>query len=83
MNLHIPKYDDDRELDLEEMIDNLFTKYTQRNYCKLCKKNDVKGKTQRKLIVLPKSLIIVVDRFNDEPLFNNLVSSFPDKLDLN
>jgi uncharacterized UBP type Zn finger protein len=82
MNLHNPRYDEDRELDLEEMIDDLFTKRKLQSYCKKCKK-DVKGKSQRNLIVLPKSLIIVVDRFNGKSLLNNLVSSFPESLDLN
>lgn len=64
------------------MISRLFLKSKQTTYCKYCKK-DVKGKSQRKLVVLPKSLIIVVDRFNDKGRLQKLVSSFPDTLDLN
>jgi ubiquitin C-terminal hydrolase len=83
LNLHVPLYNDKRELDIEGMIDKLFTKYSQKTYCKGCNKKDVRGKSQMRLIALPKTLIIVIDRFTEKAGLTNLVSSFPDEIDLN
>jgi len=82
MNIHVQRYADGANLDLEDMIANLFIQSKKRDFCKECKK-EVNGTSRRKLISLPKSLIIVVDRFNSKGLLKNLVTSFPSELDLN
>jgi len=68
------------ELDLETMMEHLFRKSKGQSYCKTCQQN-VKGQSQRKILVLPKSIIIVLDRFDDAGALKNLLGSFPQELD--
>lgn len=64
MNIHKSKYIDG-DLNLLSMIEHIFRKSKGEGDCSACKKN-VKGTIQRKILVLPKSLIIVLDRFDDK-----------------
>ena len=65
----------------EEMIKFAFKEKPAFGYCKKCKEK-VKGRSRRRLMSLPQSLMIVLDRFNKNGALQNLVSCFPKELDL-
>lgn len=70
-----------KKTELEDLIDNTFAVKGDQQYCETCKK-EITGKSKRNFVVLPKTLIVVVDRCNMFGDLLNLVSSFPKELDL-
>jgi uncharacterized UBP type Zn finger protein len=66
---------------LENMIDNLFSLQIRQDHCKKCKK-ETKLECKRSLVVLPKVLIVVVDRRTFRGELRNLIDSFPENIDL-
>lgn len=71
INIHEAKYMHN-ELNLEAMIEHLFRRTKGESYCKSCDK-DVKGQSQRKILVLPKTILVVLDRFDDNGALKNLL----------
>ena len=71
----------DKETDLENLIDSIFYHKITKEYCKTCRQVVV-GRHKRDIKVLPKTLIIVVDRMTFKGALRNLLTSFPEVLDL-
>ena len=66
---------------LKELIDNEFKEKKAKKYCKYCKK-EVRGSFSRYVVALPKSLFIVVDRFDNKRHLKNLIAKVPKSIDL-
>lgn len=83
LNIHQSKVDKtgDKTTDLENMIDDLFYYKDIKLYCKWCQEKTM-GEFNRNIVFYPKTLIVVVDRMNFKGELRNLISSFPNHLDL-
>lgn len=66
---------------LDELCRNEFGRKKAHHYCRECGE-EVRGTYRRKLVTLPKTLFIVVDRFDSGSHLKNLLSAVPKSLDL-
>ena len=63
------------------MIDREFEERQCFAYCRHCDEV-VEGDITKSVVTLPKSLIVVVDKFDDFGSLKNLVSNYPERIDV-
>lgn len=76
--LHLGKH---KGSSVEAMIKKEFSSKKIYTYCKECQ-SKVKCSIQKRLIALPKSLMVVVDRFDNDGNLNNLLGRVPKQIEL-
>jgi len=68
-----------KDIGVEAALKKLFTPKESERHCPECP--DVGGFETNKVIILPKTLILILDEFDEEGKLNNLVTEFPQNID--